>query len=263
MDCEEDNAGPVAVAGDWHGDLQWARQVIRVAHAAGAKTILQVGDLGVLWPGAGKGRWDAKLDRYLDGFDMELIFIDGNHDSHQDLRALTIEADGLARVRPRIKYLPRGGRTVVHGMTLGGLGGAFSVDYNWRKRGVSWWPGIEEVEPHDIARLVAGGPIDLLLTHDVPAAVPMLSDLALPDDTIARAQVSRDLLQQAVEALRPPNVFSGHWHVRKTELIWHPNGDETRVDVLDMDGSRTGNAVLVWPGDPLRIEPIMVGGAEH
>jgi hypothetical protein len=254
LDREDDNAGPVVVAGDWHGDLQWARQVIRVAHAAGAKTVLQVGDLGVLWPGVGKGRWEAKLDHYLDGFD---------HDSHQDLRALTIEADGLARVQPRIKYLPRGGRTIAHGITLGGLGGAFSVDYKWCKRDVNWWPGIEEVEPHDIARLVAGGPIDLLLTHDVPAAVPMLSALALPDGTIARAQVSRDLLQQPVEALRPPDVFSGHWHVRKTELIRHPNGDETRVDVLDMDGSRTGNAVLVWPGDPLRIEPLMVGGADH
>jgi hypothetical protein len=134
------------------------------------------------------------------------------------------------------------------------------VDYQYRKRGVSWWPQIEEVEPQDVDKLLAGGPVDILLTHDVPSAVPMPSELALPAETIARAQVSRHLLRQSVEALRPPNVFAGHWHMRKTAVIHHPVGQETRVEVLDMDGSRTGNAVLDWPRDPLRIEPLIVGG---
>jgi hypothetical protein len=253
---------PLVVAGDWHGNLQWIRHVIRAAHAAGAKTILQVGDLGLLWPGRGKGRFDAKLDRYLDAFNLELLFIDGNHDSHSDLRALEVGPDGLATVLPRIKYLPRGGRTVVQGVSYAGLGGAFSVDYPGRKPGVDWWPGIEEVEPQDVATLVAGGPVDILLTHDVPAAVPMQSTWAdLDAETIGRAQVSRDLLQMAVDALKPAQVFCGHWHVRKTEIVRYPGGAETRVDVLDMDGSGNGNAVLVWPGEaPLRIEPLIVGG---
>jgi predicted phosphodiesterase len=252
---------PLVVAGDWHGDLQWARHVIRAAHAAGANTILHVGDLGVLWPGRGKGRFDAKLDRYLDGLNVDLLFADGNHDNHAELRALEVGPDGLAAVLPRIKYLPRAGRAVVQGIRIGALGGAYSVDHPSRKPGIDWWPGIEEVAPEDVEKLIAGGPLDVLLAHDVPAAVDMQSKRDdLDPGTVDRAQVSRYLLQKAVDALRPPNVFSGHWHTRKTDFVHHAGGENTRVDVLDMDGSRDGNAVLVWPGHPLRIEPLTVGG---
>lgn len=116
--------------------------------------------------------------------------------------------------------------------------------------------------PEDVDKLIAGGPLDVLLTHDVPAAVDMQSKWEdLDPDTVARAQVSRDLLQTAVDTLRPPNVFSGHWHIRKTEFIRHAGGEEIRVDVLDMDGSREGNAVLVCPGEPLMIVPLIIGGA--
>ncbi|QYF88479.1 metallophosphoesterase [Arthrobacter sp. PAMC25284] len=259
-----DTAGtrrPVVVAGDLHGDLQWARHLIRSARAAGARTILQVGDLGVLWPGRAKGRFDARLDAYLEAFDMNLGFVDGNHDNHTELRLLDVEADGLARVRPRILYLPRGGRTVVEGLTVGGLGGAFSVDYEWRTPDKSWWPGIEEVEAGDIEKLIAGGPVDVLLTHDVPASVPMRGELDLPAEIQTRAQVSRDLLQNAVEALKPPLLFSGHWHTRLKHTIHHPDGTATQVEVLNMNGSKAGNAVLIHPGPPVQIEPLIVGTA--
>lgn len=232
----------------------------RSANAAGAKTILQLGDLGALWPGRGKGRTETKADRYLDSLALELIFIDGNHDNHHDLRKLEVEADGLARVRERIKYLPRGGRITLSGMVIGGLGGAFSPDYEARSATVNWWPGIEEVEVSDVEKLVAGGPLDILLSHDVPAAVRMVGDLELSEETRARAQVSRDLLQRAVNTIRPANVFSAHWHQRVIGTVDHGNGFQSRVDVLDMDGSQNGNAVLVWPGRPLRIEPLIVRG---
>lgn len=98
------------------------------------------------------------------------------------------------------------------------------------------------------------------MAHEVPAAVQLVSKWDLPAADIARAQTSRNLLQQAVKSLQPANVFSGHWHQRVTDVILHPDGTETRVDVLDMNGSRDGNAVLIWPDDPLRIEPQIVGG---
>lgn len=263
MDPLPEGARPIVIAGDLHGDLQWARHLIRSAHTAGARTILQVGDLGVLWPGARKGRFDAKLDRYLGHFDVDLVFIDGNHDNHAELRALKVDPDGLATVLPRIRYLPRAGRTVIQGLTTGGLGGAFSVDHRFRRAGVDWWPGIEEIEGQDLQKLVSGGPLGILLAHEVPAAVELAGEWVLPPEDSAAAQKSRHLLQHAVEALRPVNVFSGHWHQRITDVIPHSDGTQTRVDVLDMNGSREGNAVLVWPGEPLRIEPLVVGGGRR
>ena len=50
----------IAVSGDWHGNLGWARQVVRSAADRGVRTILQVGVFGALWPGRGKGRFEVR-----------------------------------------------------------------------------------------------------------------------------------------------------------------------------------------------------------
>jgi hypothetical protein len=116
--------------------------------------IVVANDLGVLSPGRNKGRFDAKLDRYLEEFGIDLIFIDGNHENHLKLRELAVEADGLARVRDRIRYFPRGGRIFVQGMSIGALGGAFSVDYKSRKPGVSWWPASRKLRSLTLRNLL-------------------------------------------------------------------------------------------------------------
>lgn len=37
----------------------------------------------------------------------------------------------------------------------------------------------------------------------------------------------------------------------------------TRVDVLNMEKSRSGNGVLVWPGDsPLLVERLYIGASQ-
>ncbi|MFD1210750.1 metallophosphoesterase [Arthrobacter sp. GCM10027362] len=248
---------PFVMAGDWHGDTVWATHIIRQAAKAGAERIFHVGDLAVLWPGRDKYKFDRRIEQRLVENGIDLVFVDGNHDNHTELRALPVQEDGLARVRPHILYLPRGARTDYEGLTVGGLGGAFSVDYEWRRPGRDWWPGIEQVQPDDVAKLVAHGRVNILLTHDVPAAVPMTMGLKLSAEIEAQARVSRLLLQEAVDALKPAHVFSGHWHQRKTSTIAHQDGSATRVDVLDMNIS-WGNAVLVWTGQPaLKIEPLV------
>ncbi|WP_336716273.1 metallophosphoesterase family protein [Arthrobacter sp. USHLN218] len=254
-------AKPVAVAGDWHGDVPWMRAVVDAAAAAGAELILHVGDLAVLWPGRDKGKFDRRLQQRLELRDMRLVFVDGNHDNHQELRLLQLDDEGLAPLRPRIRYLPRGARFTYAGLTIAGLGGAYSIDQEWRTAGKDWWPD-EDVTDEDVDRLIAGGPTDILVTHDVPYGVRVKSDLHLPPKVLEASEATRARLRRAVDALRPASVFAGHWHQRVIDTIDHPNGEQTRVDVLDMNLSRDGNAVLVWPGNfPLRVEPLRICGS--
>ncbi len=249
------------MAGDWHGNLGWARTVVRSAARHGVKTILHVGDFGALWPGKMKGRFEARLNHYLEDSNIQLIFIAGNHDNWAELEKLPIKADGLATLRSNVRYLPRPGRTIVQGLTVGGLGGAFSVDFRYHTEGKDWWAN-EDLTAEHVAEFIAGGPVDILLTHDVPAGVQLRSGLRLPGDILALANVTRELLAQAVACARPAHVFSGHWHQRRIDEIMRPDGGTTRVDVLNMENSRDGNAVLVWPGGrPLRVEPLRIFGA--
>lgn len=252
---------PLAVVGDVHGDIQWLKDVALSCARKNVRTILQVGDLGLDWPGRNRARMEKRLERFLADEGMTMVTCGGNHDNWDTLSTLPIQPDGLATWRPHIRFLPRGGRTTIEGLTVGGLGGAFSVDGPpLRTEGKDWWAN-EEPTMEEARNLVAGGRVDILLSHDVPAAVPMQSEMDLPADVLARANGTRDLLQLVVDELKPRHVFAGHWHVRVTHELRHASGESTRVDVLAHEYQRLGNAVLVGPGPlPLSIEPLHVRG---
>lgn len=250
---------PIAICGDWHGHLGWAIGSVDAAMKAGAKTLIHVGDLPVDWPGKNRGRFDKRLNQVLIERELTLVLSVGNHDNHDTAAKLEAQDDGLASYRSNIKILPRGSRSIIEGLTIGGLGGAYSVDQKRRTEGKDWWAR-EEPTQEEADQLVAGGPVDILITHDVPASVPMKGDLELPADTIVRAEKTRILLDETVRQLRPPHLFAGHWHQRRIHELVHEDGSITRVDVLANELANLGNGVLVWPGEsmPLRIEPLRI-----
>ncbi|WP_426763062.1 metallophosphoesterase family protein [Pseudarthrobacter sp. 1G09] len=249
--------------GDWHGDTGWALASIRAAARQGVRTAIHVGDFGLDWPGPKRGRYEAKLNKYLVDLGITIIVSGGNHDNWDTLEKLTVEEDGLATIRSNIRVLPRGDRTLIEGLTVGGLGGAFSVDYQHRTKGRDWWPN-EEPTRKEAEALIAGGPLDILISHDVPAGVPLTGDFQLSPELIEKADNTRVLLREVVDSLVVPHLFCGHWHQRRTHELAHPNGNVTRVDVLNKENSRHGNGVLVWPGQvPLRIDPLDIRNGQR
>lgn len=252
---------PIAIFGDWHANTGWAVMAVRSAARAGVRTGLHVGDFGLDWPGAKRGRYESKINSYLADHGIMLIVSGGNHDNWDTLAKLPVEDDGLANVRSHIRALPRGGRTTVEGLVVGALGGAFSVDYQHRTEGKDWW-STEEPTPDEAEKLISDGPLDILITHDAPAGVPLSGDINLSPEIANRAEKTRVLLREVIDAIVVPHVFCGHWHQRRIHELSHPDGRITRVDVLNMENSSLGNSVLVWPGDaPLRIEPLAIRGS--
>lgn len=157
-----------------------------------------------------------------------------------------------------LRVLPRGGRRIIEGLTVGGLGGAFSVDYQHRTKGRDWWPN-EEPSHEEAEALIARGPLDILITHDAPDDVPLKGDFHLSAEQTEKANITRRLLREVVDALAVPHLFCGHWHQRRIHELSHSNGKVTIVDALDMENSRHGIGVLVWPEQaPLRIEPLEI-----
>lgn len=248
------NAVRFAVAGDWHGDLSIARAVVRTLNSEDVHLLLHVGDLAVRWPGPKKGRFDKRLGKLLDDADIEFLFIDGNHDNHKELRELKPIHDGTRRLSDRMSYVPRGTVIERHGIRIGGLGGAYSIDRQWRTEGKDVWADLEEPTIAEAERLIASAPVDVLLTHDAPASFQGLKGFALSPDISSAAERTRELLQKTVEVLQPALLFSGHWHQRKSqELVWG-DGTLTAAHVLAHEGSWGGNTVLVQWGDGRRPE---------
>lgn len=245
----------VAVAGDWHGNNMFAISVIRkIAHRlppGSNGVIIHTGDFGV--ESSAEGRlYLNSLNTALGLFDLQLWFVDGNHEDHDELALLektyTASRPGPPYyLRERIAWLPRGHRWEWHGRTWLALGGAVSVDKARRTEGLDWWPG-ETITPVQAAQAAAAGHADVMITHDCPAgvihALPSLPDWCSPAD-VAAAEAHARQLQGVVEAVQPQTLFHGHLHLpyqRTCDFGWGP----LEVTGLACDG-RSRNWVLVNP----------------
>jgi hypothetical protein len=219
------------------------RQVLTCAARDGYKAIFHVGDLKVLWPDEypdfpEPGSFTAELVRNLAELGLVLVFVDGNHDVHPKLRGLPLNTDGFGVISDRLLYAPRGDGWSLGGVRFGALGVAYSVDRAWGTEGRDWFLG-EEVVPADVETLGAE-PLDVLITHDVPAGIDLDEGFMRVPEAIEReSRIVRQLLRDAVRNTEPRLVFSGHWHQRRTALM---PGMATRVHVLDKEFS-AGNLI--------------------
>jgi len=252
LTTSRDDIRRVLIAGDTHGNTAWVETLTRTAAAHGCSVIIQIGDFGY-FPNLPEGpRFLSAVDAACAANDVELWFIDGNHDDHSAL-AEHRQADNLVRLADHVAYIPRGARLELGGITLGFLGGAFSVDWRYRTHGIDWWAQ-ESTDESDVERLGAQR-LDVLVTHDAPAGLN-LANWVLPAEDQVRADAVRSLIASAMEATRPKIVFHGHWHhSHETELSWIDRAEtdqaraltwrSTRVIGLGCDGDNDGGWLVL------------------
>ena len=87
-----------------------------------------------------------------------------------------------------------------------------STDRQLRTEEWSWW-ATETTTTADLDTLVlrAGGPIDVMVTHDAPAIPPGIQRDASPELAPACAG-NRAVIAQAVSTLMPRMLLHGHYH---------------------------------------------------
>jgi len=245
----------IGYAGDWHMNAPWAAKAIAHAAGRGAEVVIHLGDYGYTFDAA----FMAAVDAALAEAGVPLLFVDGNHEDFTRLLASPVGENGLRRLTRWVWHLPRGFRWTWAGRTYLALGGAHSVDRPWRRPGVSWWRE-ETISTQDAVYAARGGPADVLISHDCPAGVP-IPGLGPPDpeqdpegaaaaalwpkDEIARSIAHRGVLRGVCDAVRPSEIWHGHYHTRYTttaDLGYGP----VLVNGVDRDESTmAGNVVVV------------------
>ena len=236
----------VAFAGDWHMNTAWARRAIAYAAEHDADVILHLGDFGYTFD----ADFMTGVEEALADADLPLLFVDGNHEDFDHLYAWPVAENGLRRLTDHVWHLPRGLRWTWAGIRFLALGGATSVDRRHRVPGSSWWPQ-EAITTADAARAIAGGPADVLLTHDCPAGTgigpdPGTTSRWIPEDAMAAAEAHRALLRGVVDAVQPRRIWHGHFHRcywTRTDLGYGP----VTVHGLDCDGTRLHLNVSIGP----------------
>lgn len=216
------NYSLLGVMGDVHGAELWTVASIRKLSALGITHILQMGDFGV-WPGEAGEHFLREVNAALESEEMLMAVTLGNHEDYLRLEATLIPAryDAAFDQLPgydHILFAKRGQRWNWDGVSFCSLGGANSINRYSSTPFIDWWPQ-ESISMGDVYRTIEGGRADIMLTHDCPDGVPILSALNDPDgagwslEALSYAQESKTMLRYALDAVQPELLIHGHYHV--------------------------------------------------
>jgi Calcineurin-like phosphoesterase len=182
----------IVVIGDVHGKVETYQKIIQ-RMPEGQRSV-QIGDMGLGFKGVGLHEMP----------DCHKWFR-GNHDNPEKCRANKNYLGDYG-------YLPED--------KLFWLGGAFSIDRDYRVEGVSWWRD-EELSIEELGKAVnlyEETKPEYVLSHECPseAAKFMLQSLGIRSTANDANSRTAQALQIMYEIHQPKEWVFGHWHVDKT-----------------------------------------------
>ena len=246
------NTTKAVIAGDWHGNYSWVKnKAVYMCQRFGTDTIIQLGDFGFI-PGTSEF---TKLNNLLAKTGIMVFFVDGNHEPFDTYRDHPVVEDGFQQLGTNIVRIMRGTVFNLGGAHCLGLGGAGSIDRQYRTAGKDWFPD-EYITGVDVEAAVAnaltlqqeGHRVDFMFTHDAPAGVntPLGRLGYKPDPRVeAACAMNRILLGSVVNEVAPRALFHGHYHTEYVSTYSahrpQPNGattiDDVRIIGLTKDNS--------------------------
>jgi predicted phosphodiesterase len=193
----------ILIVGDVHGNFKALDKVIfRAQKKAKIDAIVQVGDFGILWGNESPYRFDYQSE-------VPFLFVDGNHENFSRLEKNKFPLRGQP-----VEHMTRGETRIVDSNNSLFIGGAASIDKDWRTPGMDWFPE-EEITSRQIQRIVeevlpTSGKIDCVFSHEKPESFPLR--LATWKDDHPPSSGQRALLQILFQEVNPKFWFFGHYH---------------------------------------------------
>ena len=136
--------------------------------------IIICGDFGVLWNDE-KDMREVTLESSLNSLPCNVLFVDGNHENFNRIYALpqVQKFDSIVgQYSKNVFHLKRGHIYKIDDMNFLTMGGALSIDKQWRVEGISWWrqEAITDAELDLALKNIENfeSNIDFVLTHTLP-----------------------------------------------------------------------------------------------
>ena len=238
----------ILLVGDCHGNVEFMERVFAFAAFESCERLVQLGDFGFGYSyrrtddGSLLCRFSESMASLVASTEIELDFIEGNHDNHVDLTSTPADADGRRTVAPGVRNLPRGHRFEIDGCSFLVCGGGVSVNKADLTTYVNWWPG-EEVTDADVLRC-AGDHVDVLLTHDAPREAPLTGFVGFGEDIDRASEASRQRVSMILEDAQPFWAIHGHHH---QAYVQRPGpGSHTTIVGLGSDHGPFAHGVAVF-----------------
>ena len=207
----------ILVVGDTHGKKFILMDYIGIAHKMGIDTVVQVGDFGCHLS-------LEQINAYCEDKNVNLHFLPGNHE-HWNIMDMEYP--------DRIFYHPIGDSATFDGVTCKFVGGATSVDRNFRTPGYDWFP--EEELLFSMGDTIEGE-ATIMFSHDCPSLVDIPPQAFMPDaeyifgeKVMHRAAQHRDVLASVTNVVKPQLLIHGHYHHGYEGEFTHDGGTSTVI----------------------------------
>jgi len=195
----------VRLIGDIHGSWRHYKQHI----LEGCESSVQVGDFGFGFNGPADQHmldWQSKNPQHR--------FIRGNHDD-------------IVACEQSLSYIKDGSVLLEHRAMC--IGGAWSVDYAFRKEGQSWWPDEEcsHEQFDNFSRTYLQDRPRVMITHEAPMQIPKWHKFIEGNIQTTRTGLR---LGQMWHQYKPELWVFGHWHLSFDKTV-----EGTRFICLNID----------------------------
>lgn len=209
------------IIGDIHGNW-YDYQLMTDPVAGSVERSIQVGDFGI-----GFGQGDYWHDRVNDFHRANPghRFIRGNHDDPNKCKKEMVGCIADGTVENDVMY----------------VGGAWSIDWQYRTPGVDWWRN-EELSARELELMIHTYDVvrpRIMITHDCPTLTAYYM-FVRKDKTFAGPKLyltkTGEAFQKMFEIHQPEAWYFGHWHDTQTMTI---NGTKFQClgidDFIDVD----------------------------
>lgn len=193
------------IIGDIHADIDNLEKLFGIAVLNDCDKIFQLGDFGVFPHLPEYSNFLPNVSALATKFNIPLYFIKGNHDNHEILCKYT----EITELHPNVFFIPNCVKFEIDGISVIGVGGAYSIDKHHRKEGVDWWRD-EEISTKDVYEAMRLGFVDIILSHDAPVTSNI--DDYCDFYPIAETWENRRKLQAIVDEVCPKMLIHGHYH---------------------------------------------------
>ena len=221
---------PILLSGDFHANSESELKSIRENTLMGQyspelyKGInyhIILGDGGFLWPGNKNG--DRANYRELALRPFQVLCVLGNHDpvlGRPDLPEIDIGIGEkvilVNKERPFVAYLKRGKIYSIEGKKFLALGGALSIDREYRLPNISWWENEywTEAEKESVFLLLEKeNRFDYVLSHTGPSRINETVFAFLRQSHLPKFFDEVGALNERIDGkISCRQWFCGHWH---------------------------------------------------
>lgn len=265
------NSFNLGVLSDIHGNYPWIKNRLQDFADLDIKLIVQLGDWGGLWPGNASDKFLYRVNKILTQNDQTILIVLGNHEDYVKASMLQPIHEGefkdfrWNKKYDRIKYFYRGQKFALAGVNFLAVGGANSIDRDYRVPNESWWPG-EQISQEDIALAIKNSVdgVDVMLSHDAPIEIPLFTDEEREKSLWSNTQInyankSRYALSKIVQVAQPKLILHGHYHFLADHTVAFNKNSKSefisRSVGLDCDENKNNIAVLELPSLNLDLIP--------